>query len=98
MVYFQCQTSSGGDLCFNGGSCSNSTIDGDPKTLYFTCECPGGWTHDSIWFHQPNCVMPENFYEWFIITFSILTVLFSLHIIKVIVFNVKKNELKILVA
>jgi len=45
---FRCTTSSGADLCFNGGTCV--FLPGDVQK----CACPAGWGPDNVIFHNDN--------------------------------------------
>jgi hypothetical protein len=64
---FNCKTSAGQDLCFNGGVCRElnaSQIEPD------VCICPEGFGPDFTLFHSPNCALPNSTLEIFAGTFS----------------------------
>jgi hypothetical protein len=64
---FQCLTPSGHDLCFNTAHCEiNSTTTCTP--------CPPGYEADNTLFHQPNCILPSNFYGWYALEQGLLNV------------------------
>ena len=53
--------------CWNGGTCSFSTING------FSCTCPTGYTHDFVGFgHFLNCSLPVRALDVFFIVYSLL--------------------------
>lgn len=90
---FRCETVGGSDLCFNGGVCANASIahEDPPPAVHFFCVCPEGWMEDFMWFHNPNCAMPKQFYLWFLVAFSILAVV-ALTYLSILVFGAFRNK------
>src|SRR4051794_38164080 len=69
-IVFKCEAA-GVNLCMQGGVC---VIEANGTGSHL-CECPPGFTADTVYGHFSNCSMPENAPLAILITFSIASLI-----------------------
>jgi hypothetical protein len=72
---FKCKTSSGIDLCFFGGVCQEVVENNSISNQQQACVCPQGYGHDFVFYHSPNCALPDLALELFGGAFSLVWLL-----------------------